>query len=416
MRVLFCYPWLDLGGGPNTAITLAKGLKERGHEVLFFTKGGGIYEERLREAEIPVIHAPHHPVLPHLYHLNRRAYRILSSALERHRIHIIHAFHFNSYFLSLFAALRGNIPVVYTVVWHPPEVRFPAYPGRIIFVADEFRDGALIRFGPHPREMRVLPNRVDLGMYNPDVDCRDFAERYALPRSGVKIAFMSRIDRLKFNAMEYILEAMRLLARKMDDVTLAIAGDGPLFEKLSRLVEELNRDTGRQTVRLLGPILETPQFVAWSDLFIGIGRSAMEGMAGGKPTLVVGENGLAGIIEPETAAELRYHNLSGRNLTRAVQPSLMAEAVERIMSDRGEYDRLAAFARRYALEQYDYRAGAEELEKVYAAALEDPPLPARKKLEVYLQNWMYGYGSQLLIALRLRARRLLGRGTKSGEE
>lgn len=416
MRVLFCYPWLDLGGGPNTAITLAKGLDERGHEVFFFTKAGGIYEERLRAVGIPIIHAPHHSVLPHLYHLNHRAYRILSSALKRHRVDIIHAFHFNSYFLSLFTALRRNIPVVYTVVWHPPEVRFPAYPGRIIFVADEFRDEALTRFGTHPREMRVLPNRVDLGMYRPDVDCRDFIERYALPRSGLKIAFMSRIDRLKFNAIEYILEAVRLLARKRDDVTLAIAGDGPRFEKLSRLVEELNRDTGRQTVRLLGPILETPQFVAWSDLFIGIGRSAMEGMAGGKPTLVVGEQGMAGVIEPETAAELRYYNLSGRNLTGAVPPSLMAEAVERIMRERGEYDRLAAFARRYALEQYDYRAGAEELEKIYTSALKDPPLPAKKKLEVYLQNWMYGYGSQLLIALRLRVRLLIGRGTVSGEE
>jgi glycosyltransferase involved in cell wall biosynthesis len=411
MRVLFCYPWLDLGGGPKTSITLAKGLNERGHELFFFTKADGIYGERLRAADIPIIHAPHHPVLPHLYHLNRRAYRILSSALERHRIDIIHVFHFNSYFLSLFAALRRNIPVVYTVVWHPPEVRFPAYPGRIIFVADEFREKALTRFGQHPREMRVLPNRVDLDMYHPDVDCRDFTERHALSRSGVKIAFMSRIDRLKFNSIEYILEAVRLLAGRRDDVTLAIAGDGPRFEKLSRLVEELNRNTGRQTVRLLGPILETPQFIAWSDLFIGIGRSAMEGMAGGKPTLVVGEKGLAGVVEPETAAELRYYNLSGRNLKRTVQPSLMTEAVERIMRDRGEYDRLAAFARRYALEQYDYRPGAEELEKIYTSALMDPPLPAKKKLEVYLQNWMYGYGSQLLIALRLRARQLLGRGT-----
>ena len=247
-------------------------------------------------------------------------------------------------------------------------------------------------------------------MFRPDIDCSGFADRYGLPRSGVKLAFMSRIDSLKFNSIKYILDALRLLAERRDDVTLAIAGDGPLFGELSRLAEELNGETGRGTVRLLGSILDTPQFIAWADLVAGIGRSAMEGMAGGKPTLVVGERGLAGVVGPETVVELRHYNLSGRNLKTSVRPSLMAEAIERIMRDRGEYDRLASFARRCALELYDYRAGAEQLETIYAAALEESPLSTGKKAGVYLQNWIHGYGSQLYIALRLRARGLIGRG------
>ncbi len=410
MRILFCYPWLDLGGAPNTSITLARGLKERGHDLYFFTKGGGIYEERLRAADIPIVHAPHHSFLPDLYHLNLRAYRILSRAIERYKIDIIHAFHFNSYFLSLFAAPGRHIPVVYTLVWHPLDIRFPSYPGRYIFVAEEFREEALPLFGPHPREMITLPNRVDLDMFHPGVDYGDFAARYDLPDSGVKMAFMCRIDHIKFNSIRYVLDAVRLLAGKRDDLTLAIAGDGPLFNKLSHLAEQLNNDTGRRTVRLIGSILETPQLISWSDLFVGIGRSAMEGMAGGKPTLIVGERGLAGVVEPASASELGHYNLSGRNLKTTVQPSLMAGAVERIIRDRGEYDSLAAFARHYALERYDYRAGAEQLETIYAAALEDAPLGFGDRLGLYLQNWVHGYGSQLHIAWRLRLRRLVGRG------
>ncbi|MCK4236021.1 MAG: hypothetical protein KAX38_02805 [Candidatus Krumholzibacteria bacterium] len=42
MRILICFPWLSLGGAPNSAITLAKGLKERGHDVFFFTKIGSL--------------------------------------------------------------------------------------------------------------------------------------------------------------------------------------------------------------------------------------------------------------------------------------------------------------------------------------------------------------------------------------
>ena len=77
--------------------------------------------------------------------------------------------------------------------------------------------------------------------------------------------------------------------------------------------------------------------------------------------------------------------------------------------DRDEYERLAGFARRYVLERYDYRAGAEKLESIYEAALNDPPIDARKRRELIFQNLVWGYGSQAYVAARLRLGKLLGR-------
>jgi hypothetical protein len=74
MRILVCYPWLSLGGAPNTAMTLARGLKNLGHDVYFFTKRDAAGEARLREAGIEKITAPHHPYLPSLDLLNLKAY------------------------------------------------------------------------------------------------------------------------------------------------------------------------------------------------------------------------------------------------------------------------------------------------------------------------------------------------------
>jgi len=76
MNILFIYPWLTLGGAPNDVITIAKGFKDRGHNVYLFTKSGGMYEGRLKELEIPYISAPYCALLPRLYHLNPRALSI----------------------------------------------------------------------------------------------------------------------------------------------------------------------------------------------------------------------------------------------------------------------------------------------------------------------------------------------------
>lgn len=413
MRILFCYPWLSLGGAPNTAITLARGLKERGHDIFFFTKTGGMNEEQLRHAGIPVITAPYDALLPHLYHLNPRAYRIFKATLESHRINIVHTFHLNSYFLALFAAPRMNIPVFFTAVWLLKiSAPFPTYPGRVFFVAEEFKDYAAHLFGERTRELIVLPNRLDLSKFRSDVEFDEFASRMNLPESGWKIAFMSRIDTIKMQSLRHAVRAAELLARSGKLVTLAIAGDGPLFTELESLTAEVNRTTGESVVRLLGTVHETPEFLSWSDIVLGMGRSALEGMACGKPTLVVGENGLAGVVEPERVSELQYYNFAGRNLTRPVAPELLADEITRIMSDRERYDTLAAFARKHVLEHYDYQRGAERLEKFYEEALRDPPLTRGDLARLFWTNTIHGYRMRWCVALRLRVRGVLGRGRK----
>jgi glycosyltransferase involved in cell wall biosynthesis len=409
MKILFCYPWLEIGGAPNTAISLAKGLRERGHEVFFFTKAGGAYESRLTDIGIPVVSAPHHSFLPALDHLNVPAYRILRETLIRRSIDVVHAFHPHSYFLSLFAAPPLDIPVVFTAVWFLYPKPFPAYRGRVIFVAEEFRDQAGQYFEPHARELIVLPNRVDLDMFHPGIDHADFSRRMQLPAAGWKLAFMSRVDSLKFGSLQYAIGAVRILAQRGRPVTLAIAGDGPMIETLRGIAAEANSEGGRTIVRLVGSILETPAFLSWADVVLGIGRSSFEGMACGKPTLVVGEKGLAGIVGPDTAAELMKYNFAGRNISEPVAPELLAGAVERIMDEENYRRDLSAFARDFVMKHYDYRVGAERLEGIYHDALADPPLGAAEKRRIVWTNFVRGYMPRYIMAWRIKLRAIGGR-------
>jgi glycosyltransferase involved in cell wall biosynthesis len=322
----------------------------------------------------------------------------------------VHTFHPHSYYLALFAAPPRNVPVVFTAVWYLMPIPFPAYRGRVIFVAEEFRDQAARYFRNYPREIAVIPNRIDLGMYHPDIDHTRFQEERRLTASGWKIAFMSRIDHTKLGSLRHAVDAMGILASRGREVVLAVAGGGTMFEDLSRYVDRVNGQAGQEIVVLLGPVLETPQLLSWADVVLGIGRCAWEGMACGKPTLVVGENGFAGVVEPGSVDELAYYNFAGRNRNSPAEPALLADTIERIMAGGSDYRRLSQFARDYVLEHYDYRTGAERLERMYEAALGDPPLGRGERVRLKLENVLFGYGCRALVAWRLKLRGLIGRG------
>jgi glycosyltransferase involved in cell wall biosynthesis len=402
MRILVCYPWLDLGGAPKTSITLAKGLKERGHDVFFFSRRGGMYEELLEKAGIPLISAPHHSSLPLMFHLNRKAYRLLKKTIKDLSIDIVHTFHQNHYFLSLMIAPPKDIPVVFTAVWFEGTFTYPDYPGKVLFVAEEFLDHAKPFIGKHAGEMLVMPNRVDLDRFSKDIDWSEFAQEMGLPSSGTRIAFMCRLDITKDKSVYNAMDAAGILADKGTEVTLAIAGDGPLRDQFEKYAEGINARYRRKAVKLLGSVKRTPELLSWS------------GMATSKPTCIVGENGLAGVVRKDTVKALRYNNFAGRNIDTPQDPSVLAGTIEEIMGDRDMYENLAAYSYEYIIENYGYRAGAERLEKIYEELLAAPPLTGSQKRRAVFSSFLTGYCRNLYRNIKWKIKQMIS--GRAGEE
>ena len=410
MNILISYPWLDLGGAPNTSITLARGLRELGHNVFFMTRRGGIYDDRLVAADITLIDAPYGRFPPYMYHLNYKAHRIMSRALDEHSIDIVHTFHPLTYLLTLFSAPKRNIPIFHTAVWYVDDFYMPGYPAGLLFVAEEFRDAGAGWFGGRPRMVEVMPNRIDLDMFHPGIDSVEFSREKGMTGEGWKIAFMSRVDRTKIGSLRNAVAAAGILAERGREVTLAIAGDGDMRAEIESLAREANSKAHRNIVILLGSITRTPEFLSWADIVFGIGRCAWEGMACGKPTIVVGENGLAGIADHSSVDELAYFNFAGRNRKEPAAPSALADAVEGIMTDSERYQSLSSFAREYIITRYDYRAGARRLEELYRDAQNSPHLTTAKKINLGVTRWLQGYARRFYIGCKIDLRNRMRRG------
>ena len=213
---------------------------------------------------------------------------------------------------------------------------------------------------------------------------------------------MSRLNYFKEKSIYYSMNAVELLAKRGKRVILAIAGDGPLFDNFVEYADKINKKYPHELIKFVGVIERTPQFLSWSEIVIGIGRCAFEGMATSKPALIVGEKGLAGIVQRENVKELQYYNFAGRNIKKEQDSSLLADTIEEIMDDSKKYKELAEFSREYILENYGYREGARKLEEIYKEVLNENKLSCYEKARTLITNFFNGYCRSAYIAVRVK--------------
>jgi hypothetical protein len=160
---------------------------------------------------------------------------------------------------------------------------------------------------------------------------------------------------------------------------IIIGGRGDFFVAAREMGEGINKECGRDAVMYTGTVPNAYRFLQASKITIGVGRSAFEGMAYKKPTLVVGEKGYAGTVNEGNIAEISYYNFSGRNNKTAIPPVELAKEIRRLLIDPKYYESVQHFGEDFLRENIDIKAGIDKIEEVYGINA----LYARKSLRVY---------------------------------
>jgi glycosyltransferase involved in cell wall biosynthesis len=220
-------------------------------------------------------------------------------------VQIIHAHPFLSLLPALMVAERANVPLVLTL--HGPASLHVSYGvlHNLIVKAAVLRSAARVycvspevlalaqRFAA-AEVCRLLPNGVDL-------------ERFAPAQPGAHWVILSRLDVPK-------VEGLKDFCRKATEIGLGpidVVGGGPAEGTLAAHVQELG---AADRFRFLGIRHDVDGWLGEYAAVAGMGRVALEAAAMNRPVVLVGYDGVKGLLDAELATAASRWNFSGRGL------------------------------------------------------------------------------------------------------
>lgn len=228
----------------------------------------------------------------------------------------IHAHPFFSSVVGLFVAQQARLPLVLTLhgplsvsgMLAPlPDLIFRSAALRcasgVLCVSPEVQ---LLCKAAGSSDTLLLPNGVALP-----------AEEFVEVANDAPWMWAGRIDDAKLVGLLDLIDRMKPLDRTLD-----VFGDGPAIEALRSRVEA---EPAASFVRLCGWRSDLPNIMADYSIVAGMGRVLLEAAARDKPCLLVGYDGVKGLLDEARLEEAAFCNLSGRGLPTLDDPSLAAD-------------------------------------------------------------------------------------------
>jgi glycosyltransferase involved in cell wall biosynthesis len=275
--------------------------------------------------------------------LDRDAVLAIRTLLVSHRIDVIHSHGPKANLYAYWAGRKSGAVLVSTChTWYVDSAI-----DRLISLADRtvlcgFDRVVVVSDTIRPQLRRFpVPNGRIVTIHN-GIDCRPYAPSGGtIPKErqwgdGIVVGTAARLSSQK--GLRYLLKAAASVLREFPDATLVMAGDGPERDALLRLAAQLGI---LPNVKLLGSVLDMPQFYASIDVFVlpslaeGMPMALIEAMAGGKAVVATSVGSVPMVVQD------RKNGL----LVRPREVASLAGALQEVCRDRELRVRLGNNAR-----------------------------------------------------------------------
>jgi glycosyltransferase involved in cell wall biosynthesis len=183
-----------------------------------------------------------------------------------------------------------------------------------------------------------------------------------------------------------------------------IAGDGDGEDDIRRRAEAVNDRASRELVLMPGLLEDPREAYAASDVVLGMGGSALRGLAFAKPLIVVGTDGYSQLFTPETSGEYLVQGFWGHG-DGGPGTAELTKTLRSLVDDPALCADLGAFGRRFVCTRFALADMSARLESVLQAATTSSVPPDQRRTDaasalarlsaVRLQGWVRRRGSRL---------------------
>jgi glycosyltransferase involved in cell wall biosynthesis len=362
----------EIGGSQLNAIEIAAAVRDRGHDVRVVSRPGPLVE-RVRELGLP------HTLLDRRAERrpSRHAAAQLTQLARQHRIDVVHGYEWPPAVESFAGPrLRLGMPVVCTV-GSMSVAPFLPRTVPLIVCADDTRLRA--QQAGHS-QVTLIETPVDVQANRPDYGPGTFRSDLGFDTAVPLLTVVSRLAaELKLEGLLAACDAVGDLAGSGTPVQLAVVGDGPARPLVEQAAAAANARAGYRAVALAGQMDDPRPAYAAADVMLGMGGSALRGIAFGKPLVVQGERGVWELLTPESAEQLIRHGWYGLGAEadgRAAGAMRLTRILRSLLEDPGTRASLGRYGRSLVVERFSVAQAAATQEKVYFAAMEGSARPS----------------------------------------
>lgn len=182
--------------------------------------------------------------------------------------------------------------------WYYAFVKYVLDKSDQVITVSQFLADKLLALGVEPNKLHMIPNGFNNQMFKP-TSCQAARHKLGLPLNKKILLSVGNLNNLKGHT--YLIEAMKQVIEKQNDVLLIIVGAGPLELELQK---QIVANGLQKNVFLVGNKRheEIPIWMNACDLFVhpslheSFGVVIIEAMACGKPVLGTSVGGVPEII------------------------------------------------------------------------------------------------------------------------
>ena len=352
-------------GGEQQMAYLMEGLARRGHRVEAALQPDGDAFGRLAAKGLSV-HA-----IPMRGEADPIAVLALARRMSAARADVVHCHTSHAHTLGVLASRLAGRPVV--IVSRRVDfsifrnsflglngIKYRAGVDRIVCVSDAVK-GVLVRDGLLPDRLCVVRSAIDPRRVL-DASPVDVHARLGIDRKAKIVLAVGAL--VPHKGHRHLVEAMPALVGAVPDAHVVIAGDGPLREEISELSKALWVDRRLSMPGYVDDVagwFHAVSVFAMPSLEEGLGTSVLDAMAAGVPVVASNAGGL-----PEMVRD----GLDGL-LVPPGDPTSLAKALARVLTDPAEHARLSEAARRRVAEEFHVDRMVEQTLEVYEEALRE---------------------------------------------
>ncbi len=232
MKILFIANHLNVGGISSYLLTLAGGLKQKGHQV-YLVSGGGELEDKFIQAGIMLFKAPlrtKNEISPKIVF----SFWKLRKMARKFDIDLIHSHSRTTQVLGDLLGRSLAKPHIFTChgFFKPKLSRriFGCWGQKIIAISREVKEHLIIDFGLDENKISVIHNGIDTKNFG-DFSARDdLRAKLGIAPADFLVGIIARLSDVKGHT--YLVRAMREVVKNFPNAKLLIIGQGKTKEAL----------------------------------------------------------------------------------------------------------------------------------------------------------------------------------------